>query len=119
MARLTPEREAWIRNALNSPVRPSTMELYRTYLREVLEELDAVIARRLARTDEKLARWGRRNAQRVTRSDNDIEAMRGASARKGILPFLVDGSEVPEELTVKYRGPVRQVHLQTEQDGHD
>ena len=52
-------------------------------------------------------------------ADNDIEAMRGASARKGILPFLVDGSEVPEELTVKYRGPVRQVHLQTEQDGHD
>ncbi|WP_375589853.1 sulfatase-like hydrolase/transferase [Hoeflea alexandrii] len=73
----------------------------------------------LAELYEKLARWGRRNAQRVTRSDNDIEAMRGASARKGILPFLVDGSEVPEELTVKYRGPVRQVHLQTEQDGHD
>ncbi|GAB5464272.1 sulfatase-like hydrolase/transferase [Hoeflea alexandrii] len=73
----------------------------------------------LAELYEKLARWGRRNAQRVTRSDDDIEAMRGASARKGILPFLVDGSEVPEELTVKYRGPARQVHLQTEQDGHD
>ncbi|MCO6409001.1 sulfatase-like hydrolase/transferase [Hoeflea alexandrii] len=73
----------------------------------------------LAELYEKLSRWGRRNAQRVTRSDDDIEAMRGASARKGILPFLVDGSEVPEELTVKYRGPARQVHLQTEQDGHD
>jgi len=55
----------------------------------------------------------------VTRSDQDIEAMRGASARKGILPFLVDGSEVPEELTVKYRGPARQVHLETEQGDHD
>jgi hypothetical protein len=32
--------------------------------------------------------------------------MRGRSARKGILPFLVDGSEVPEDLTAKYRGPV-------------
>jgi arylsulfatase A-like enzyme len=73
----------------------------------------------LAELYEKLARWGRRNAQRVTRSDDDIEAMRGASARKGILPFLVDGSEVPEELTVKYRGPARQVHLQTQQGDHD
>ncbi len=53
-----------------------------------------------------LAEWGRRLAQRVTRSDDDIRAMRGRSARKGILPFLVDGSEVPEELTVQYRGPV-------------
>jgi arylsulfatase A-like enzyme len=73
----------------------------------------------LAELYEKLARWGRRNAQRVTRSDEDIEAMRGASARKGILPFLVDGSEVPEELTSKYRGPARQIHLETEQGDHD
>jgi arylsulfatase A-like enzyme len=73
----------------------------------------------LAGLYEKLARWGRRNAQRVTRSDEDIEAMRGASARKGILPFLVDGSEVPEELTSKYRGPARQIHLETEQGDHD
>lgn len=67
----------------------------------------------------KLAQWGRRNAQRVTRSDDDIAAMRGASARKGILPFLVDGSEVPEELTVKYRGPARQIHLAAEAEGSD
>jgi arylsulfatase A-like enzyme len=73
----------------------------------------------LAELYEKLANWGRRNAQRVTRSDEDIEAMRGASARKGILPFLVDGSEVPEELTSKYRGPARQIHLETEQGDHD
>ncbi|MBU2487335.1 MAG: sulfatase-like hydrolase/transferase [Alphaproteobacteria bacterium] len=73
----------------------------------------------LAELYEKLARWGRRNAQRVTRSDEDIEAMRGASARKGILPFLVDGSEVPEELTAKYRGPARQIHMETEPGDHD
>ena len=52
-----------------------------------------------------LAEWGRRSAQRVTKSDADIEAMRGRSLRKGILPFMVDGSEVPEELTLAYRGP--------------
>ena len=58
-----------------------------------------------------LGQWGRRMAQRVTRSDADIKAMRGASMRRGILPFLVDGSEVPEAFTQKYRGPARQVHL--------
>lgn len=52
-----------------------------------------------------LATWGRRLAQRVTKSEDDIKAMRGRSMRKGILPFLVDGSEVPEELTERYRGP--------------
>ncbi|MCR9139967.1 MAG: sulfatase-like hydrolase/transferase [Alphaproteobacteria bacterium] len=52
-----------------------------------------------------LAKWGRRLAQRVTRSEDDIKAMRGRSARKGILPFLYDGSEVPEELTARYRVP--------------
>ena len=40
----------------------------------------------------------------MTRSDDDIRAMRGRAARKGILPFLVDGSEVPDELTEKDRG---------------
>ncbi len=52
-----------------------------------------------------LAKWGRRPAQRVTKSDDDIKAMRGRTLRKGILPFLVDGSEVDEELTARYRGP--------------
>lgn len=57
-----------------------------------------------------LAQWGRRMSQRVTRSEDDIKAMRGKSGRKGILPFLYDGSEVDEELTAKYRGPARQKH---------
>ncbi|MEP3276709.1 MAG: sulfatase-like hydrolase/transferase [Stappiaceae bacterium] len=55
-----------------------------------------------------LARWGRRLAQRVTTSENDIKNMRNKSVRKGILPFLIDGSEVPENLTAHYRGPARQ-----------
>ena len=55
-----------------------------------------------------LATWGRRLAQRVTRSEDDIKAIRGRSARRGILPFLYDGSEVDEELTARYRAPVLQ-----------
>ena len=51
-----------------------------------------------------LAGWGRRLAQRVTMSEDDIKSARGRSARKGILPFLMDGTEVPDELTEKYRG---------------
>lgn len=53
-----------------------------------------------------LAKWGRRMSQRVTRSDADIIESRGKSMRKGIVPFLNDGSEVPKELTAKYRGAV-------------
>ena len=53
-----------------------------------------------------LAQWGRRPSQRVTKSEQDIKNMRGKSLRRGILPFLVDGSEVDEELTMHYRGPV-------------
>ena len=52
-----------------------------------------------------LTEWGLRLGQRVTRSEDDIKAMRGGSLRKGILPFLVDGSEVPDALTERYRGP--------------
>ena len=57
-----------------------------------------------------LRTWGLRLSQRVTKSEDDIKAMRGRSMRRGILPFLFDGSEASEELTKKYRGPVRQDH---------
>jgi arylsulfatase A-like enzyme len=60
----------------------------------------------IARMYEHLATWGRRLSQRVTRSDAEIEGMRGRSARRGILPFLKDGSEVPAELTQVYVGPM-------------
>jgi len=59
----------------------------------------------IARLYDHLAEWGRRMSQRITKSEEDIRAMRGRSARRGILPFLVDGSEVPGELTERYRGP--------------
>ncbi len=49
--------------------------------------------------------WGLRMSQRVTMSDQDIAQRRGRSLRRGILPFLVDGTEVPLDMTEKYRGP--------------
>lgn len=65
----------------------------------------------IARLYDHLARWGRRMSQRVTRSDEQINAARGTSGRRGILPFLKDGSEVPDALTAAYRGPVEQVFV--------
>ncbi|MEO1398323.1 MAG: sulfatase-like hydrolase/transferase [Pseudomonadota bacterium] len=63
-----------------------------------------------------LAQWGRRLSQRVTKSEDDIKAMRGRSMRRGVLPFMKDGTEVPEELTERYRGPVAQDHTRTKPD---
>jgi arylsulfatase A-like enzyme len=63
-----------------------------------------------------LAQWGRRMSQRVTRSEQEIINMRGRSGRLGVLPFMYDGSEVPEELTQKYRGPVGQVYAKDDPD---
>ena len=50
----------------------------------------------------------RADRQRVTRSDDDIRSMRGRSLRRGIIPFMVDGSEVDQDLLVGYRGKVQQ-----------
>ena len=55
-----------------------------------------------------LATWSRRMSQRVTKSDQQIIESRGKSLRRGILPFLADGSEVSNTLLEKYTGPVRQ-----------
>ncbi|MFV2054458.1 sulfatase-like hydrolase/transferase [Aliiroseovarius sp. YM-037] len=74
----------------------------------------------IARLYDHLSAWGRRMSQRVTRSDAEINAMHGRSARRGIMPFLKDGSEVPPELTEKYRGPVAQDYVsKTGQDADD
>ena len=58
-----------------------------------------------------LADWGRRLSQRVTKSEEDIKAMRGRSLRRGIVPFLADGSEVEPELLSKYQGKVKQRYV--------
>jgi len=59
----------------------------------------------------RLGKWARRMSQRVTRSDSDINASRGAARRKGILLGVYDGSDVDEELSVKYRGKIPQSDL--------
>ena len=56
----------------------------------------------------RLGQWARRMSQRTTKSEQGILDMRGKSLRKGILPFLYDGTEVGEDLTVKYHGPISQ-----------
>ncbi len=53
---------------------------------------------------DRLFQWSRRHAQRTTRSEADILAMRGRSRRRGVLLGVYDGSEVSPELTEKYRG---------------
>ena len=57
--------------------------------------------------------WSLRMAQRVTRSAEQIDGMRGKSRRRGILLGVYDEADVDADLTVKYRGPVRQVHTKT------
>ena len=66
---------------------------------------------------EMLGKWGRRMSQRVTKSDDQIRAGRGRSLRRGILPFLKDGSEVPEDLTQAYRGPSTGNYLPEDSQG--
>ncbi|MGC6531348.1 MAG: sulfatase-like hydrolase/transferase [Candidatus Puniceispirillaceae bacterium] len=58
-----------------------------------------------------LMQWGLRLSQRVTKSEDDIKQMRGRSLRRGIIPFLADGSEVDPELLVKYEGKVKQRYI--------
>ncbi|MEZ5931205.1 MAG: alkaline phosphatase family protein [Alphaproteobacteria bacterium] len=53
---------------------------------------------------DRLFTWSRRHAQRTTRSDAELRAMRGKSRRRGILLGVYEGSDVPDELTAKYRG---------------
>ena len=53
---------------------------------------------------DKLAAWALRPSQRTAISDEEIDAMRGKSRRKGVLLGAYDESDVPEELMVRYRG---------------
>ena len=52
-----------------------------------------------------LRAWGLRMSQRVTMSEAKISTGKSRSRRRGILPFLYDGSEVSDALTAKIRGP--------------
>jgi arylsulfatase A-like enzyme len=48
---------------------------------------------------ERLGRWARRMSQRTTRSEDDLENMRGRSRRRGVILGLFDGTEIEPDLT--------------------
>ncbi|HMB47401.1 MAG TPA: sulfatase-like hydrolase/transferase [Afifellaceae bacterium] len=62
---------------------------------------DADCRQEIDRLYERLGSWARRLSQRTAISDAELEKMRGKSMRRGVVLGLYDGSEVPEELTVK------------------
>ncbi len=55
---------------------------------------------------ERLGSWGRRMSQRVTVSDDQIEAGKTDGKQVGILIGVYEPDEVPPAASVKYRGPV-------------
>ena len=61
-------------------------------------------AEALAKMYGHLNAWARRQSQRVTISAEQSQAMRGASARRGIVLGVYDGDEASDELMVKYMG---------------
>ncbi|KGM49943.1 sulfatase-like hydrolase/transferase [Pseudooceanicola atlanticus] len=65
---------------------------------------DPAYQNQIDRLYDHLHAWALRMSQRVTRSEAQLERMRTRAAKVGILPFLYDGSEVPEALTARYRG---------------
>ncbi|TMV10789.1 sulfatase-like hydrolase/transferase [Arenibacterium halophilum] len=58
----------------------------------------------------KLNEWARRPSQRTTRSDAQLVEMRTKSRGRGIVLGVYDETEVPLELTVKYRGRTAKDH---------
>ncbi len=55
---------------------------------------------------ERLGSWGRRMSQRVTVSDEQINAARSGGKQLGILIGVYEPDEVPPAASRKYRGPV-------------
>ncbi len=53
---------------------------------------------------ERLGKWALRMSQRTTRSDEQIEAMRVSSERRGIVLGARDASDIEQELISKYVG---------------
>jgi arylsulfatase A-like enzyme len=53
---------------------------------------------------DKLFAWARRPSQRTTRSEEELRQMQNKSTRTGIVLGAYSEEEVPEEITVKYRG---------------
>jgi len=62
----------------------------------------------LAMMYDRLGQWARRMSQRTTRSEAELIEGRGKSTKRGILPYLYDGTEVDAELLGKYIGKAAQ-----------
>ena len=60
---------------------------------------------------ERLGAWGRRLSQRTTRSQSQIENMRGRSRRRGITLGVYDENDIDAELISEYRGTPRQLFV--------
>ncbi|MEM9851743.1 MAG: sulfatase-like hydrolase/transferase [Pseudomonadota bacterium] len=57
----------------------------------------------LAQMYDHLNTWARRMSQRITLSEDQVRAMAGKSARRGVLLGMYDGSEYPEDLQYAYQ----------------
>lgn len=76
---------------------------------EELHDLGATEAHAevIAQMYDRLARWARRESQRVTHSDAELDRrMAGGAAAKGILLGVYEPSDVAPEFSQIYRGPV-------------
>ena len=87
------------------PIRPMLFDLREdpNELNDLARDADAhgpLVADMMA----KLGAWARRLSQRQTLSDEQIRAMTGKSRRRGVVLGAVGPEDVPEELTVKFRG---------------
>lgn len=56
---------------------------------------------------DRLGKWARRQSQRTSISDDEIQKLRGQALGKGIFLGLYDGSEVPENALDKIKGPAK------------
>ncbi|WP_157015559.1 sulfatase-like hydrolase/transferase [Mesorhizobium xinjiangense] len=64
---------------------------------------DPACATEIDRLYERLGAWARRLSQRTAISDETLDKLKGKSGRRGVLLGLYDGTELPEELTVKLK----------------
>ena len=64
-----------------------------------------------------LNRWARRISQRTTMSEADIVAARTSGQRKGIVIGAYDETDVPAELTIRYRGRTTVHHDRRDKPG--
>jgi arylsulfatase A-like enzyme len=68
---------------------------------------DPAFAAERARLEDALAKWGLRLSQRLTRSEQQIRAMRGKAERRGVLIGVWDEADIAPELWHGYLGEMK------------